>query len=838
MSVAGGLGLSDGNIGSIYVDGSFTCSGEGSVTYPSADLADISNLVIDNGCNFSITGALNIPTLTASVGPSTAATLNFINAATISALVVNNGSTVNVNSQLTTGTDVTLSGASTIRTASGVAAVISVTNIYVNSGSSLSATGKGFAPGGGTGAGVSGQSGGGAGYGGAGASAASGEAGGIAYFAPGTLTEPTALGSGGGAGSGTSGGAGGGAIKIIASGLVSVSGTIDANGADSNTAAGGGTGGGGSGGSIWIISSVLAGNGSILANGGLAGIYIPGGPYRGGGGSGGRIALESTTNNFTGSTSVQGGVGYLTGSSGSVYKNGEFSCSAAGSVTYSAADFPSLNNLVVDNGCSMTITGGLNLPGLTITVGPTAASTLRFSDSATISSLIVDNGSTVHVNSALTTGGNITVAGVSTINTTAGVPAAVSVSNFNLNAGSKLSGLGMGSAAGAGTGAGATSTSGGGGGYGGIGGSGNGGTGGISYLEPGTLTQPIALGSGGGAGSGGSGAAGGGAIKVVASGTITIDGTIDTNGADSASSGGGGTGGGGSGGSIWITASVLAGAGTIKADGGTAGIYTPGGPYRGGGGAGGRISLSYQTKTFSGSISVMGGIGLNNGGTGTSSAAQSGVYLSSVLDFGTATLAYQTLSYTKTTPGTTAVSVDVRTGNSPAPDGTWTSWATFASGDSLAVFTGNRYLQYRATLSTSDANKPTLDSITINAPACYSTGSYYYVKTTAANKFLSARSNTVSNVAITSSVPGSTALKALVSFDGGTTWKKHNSSSWVDAAGGVSTIGTTGNTMAELISGLNGYTFGASEPTVDFAFGLESDSCSATPSVTELRFDY
>ena len=218
--------------------------------------------------------------------------------------------------------------------------------------------------------------------------------------------------------------------------------------------------------------------------------------------------------------------------------------------------------------------------------------------------------------------------------------------------------------------------------------------------------------------------------------------------------------------------------------------------------------------------------------------ARNGIYVSPVLDFLSNSLSYQTLSFVETTPGTTTVSVDLRAGNSPAPDGTWTAWTNFSSGDSLAAFIGNRYLQYRATLSTTDANKPSLDSITINAPACYSTGSYYYVKTTSTNKFQSARSNTASNVAITSLVPGSTALKALVSFDGGTTWKKHNSSSWVDAAGGVSTIGTMGNTMAELISGLNGYTFGASEPTVDFAFGLESDSCSATPSVTELRFDY
>src|SRR6185369_2194925 len=64
----------------------------------------------------------------------------------------------------------------------------------------------------------------------------------------------------------------------------------------------------------------------------------------------------------------------------------------------------------------------------------------------------------------------------------------------------------------------------------------------------------------------------------------------------------------------------------------------------------------------------------------------------------------------------TSITVDVRAGNTYTPDGTWTAWQTgIASGGSIASFNGNRYMQYRLNLSTSDISiSPSVASVTIN----------------------------------------------------------------------------------------------------------------------------
>lgn len=100
---------------------------------------------------------------------------------------------------------------------------------------------------------------------------------------------PMIGGSGGGGGSGgatfggSGGGGGGGAILIAASGTVTVSGQILANGGLAGILSGtevGGTGGTGSGGAIKIVATTIAGNGAITA-------------ISGDGSGTGRIRLES-----------------------------------------------------------------------------------------------------------------------------------------------------------------------------------------------------------------------------------------------------------------------------------------------------------------------------------------------------------------------------------------------------------------------------------------------------------------------------------------------------------------------------------------------------------------
>lgn len=120
-------------------------------------------------------------------------------------------------------------------------------------------------------------------------------------------------GGGGGAGdvfSGSGGGGGGGAILIAASGTVTISGTIRANGGTPGSSAGptekaaGATGGGGSGGAIRIIATALAGNGTIQANRGGE-PSVNGSRFvssNGGIGGFGRIRLEADTITFSSNT--------------------------------------------------------------------------------------------------------------------------------------------------------------------------------------------------------------------------------------------------------------------------------------------------------------------------------------------------------------------------------------------------------------------------------------------------------------------------------------------------------------------------------------------------------
>ena len=98
----------------------------------------------------------------------------------------------------------------------------------------------------------------------------------------GVADEPEMPGSGGGRGdSNTLGGSGGGAMRIDATGVVTIDGTVSMDG----TYGSGNHQTGGSGGAIWITCERLAGSGVLSACGGR-------GQMSGGGGGGGRIAID------------------------------------------------------------------------------------------------------------------------------------------------------------------------------------------------------------------------------------------------------------------------------------------------------------------------------------------------------------------------------------------------------------------------------------------------------------------------------------------------------------------------------------------------------------------
>ncbi len=142
--------------------------------------------------------------------------------------------------------------------------------------------------------------GGGGGFGTAGEGAYPGYGGvsGVVYGSSQLLPLIGGAGGGGGGGSlynGGGGGGGGGAVLIASSGIVSITGSINANGGVGGSASGvgaGGSGGGGTGGGVRIVATTISGNGSLTASGNSGGGH--GTWYcQGGSGGSGRIRLEA-----------------------------------------------------------------------------------------------------------------------------------------------------------------------------------------------------------------------------------------------------------------------------------------------------------------------------------------------------------------------------------------------------------------------------------------------------------------------------------------------------------------------------------------------------------------
>ncbi len=430
----------------------------------------------------------------------------------------------------------------------------------IETGGKLDVNGLGYGTGTGPGAGLVGGGGWGSGAGHGGVGGHSYNAGYIP--APGggaydSIVTPTQWGSGGGS---TGGGTGGGAVFLNVGGSLRVDGTITADGlAPSDCCL---QHGAGAGGSLWINTGTLTGGGLIAARGG------PGGVTQGGGaGGGGRIALHVTQNTHSGVIAATGGRGFQNGGAGTIYTKLEANACAL---------------VLVDNGTNAGLTRlnssqwppgmvfDLTISGYAI-VNPDAPQTFR--------NLVMTNNAVV-THDPSQSGFHWTCLGNASIASNAA---------FDVD--------GMGYGAGGGTGHGSV----GGGGW--CSGAGHGGYGAHSYDQgytpaPGGFTYgssnaPITLGSGGGGNGGGSG---GGAIQITVMGALQFDGWMTANGLM-----GGANQGSGAGGSLWISADTLSGAGTLRAQGGSAPSN------HGAAGGGGRIAIDSRDRAgYSGTESVSG----------------------------------------------------------------------------------------------------------------------------------------------------------------------------------------------------------------------------------------
>ncbi|HUJ79293.1 MAG TPA: LamG-like jellyroll fold domain-containing protein [Nitrospiria bacterium] len=295
-----------GAVGSVTVNGP---AGACSFTFPSTsvisrDLTCAGDLTISNGATVVLNGD---PAVTDPAAPSRT-------------LIVNGD--VKVCDDTANPPDCTVTkGLGTkfvINSANTFVRIIVGGNVTVGPGAVMSADGGGFGATQGPGAGVSTTTGnfsggGGGGYGGTGGDRnLQPGGGGPAYGDPELSTAYP--GSGGGNSldpvRGTAlGGSGGGAVDLClgtfttgcaGSGVLTLNGTLSANGLQGNKNTSSGYGGGGSGGGLKITAGTLTGNGLLQANGGSGGA-----PYTGkflvgfgGGGAGGRIYVQTGSLSF------------------------------------------------------------------------------------------------------------------------------------------------------------------------------------------------------------------------------------------------------------------------------------------------------------------------------------------------------------------------------------------------------------------------------------------------------------------------------------------------------------------------------------------------------------
>ncbi|HEY7627332.1 MAG TPA: Ig-like domain-containing protein, partial [Ilumatobacteraceae bacterium] len=91
--------------------------------------------------------------------------------------------------------------------------------------------------------------------------------------------------------------------------------------------------------------------------------------------------------------------------------------------------------------------------------------------------------------------------------------------------------------------------------------------------------------------------------------------------------------------------------------------------------------------------------------------AASGSFTSRVLDAGNA-VDWRTLDVTAVAPAGASIAFETRTGDTPTPDGTWTGFTPVTASGEIAGMA--RYIQYRATLTSSDpGNTPIVERVSI-----------------------------------------------------------------------------------------------------------------------------
>jgi hypothetical protein len=310
------------------------------------------------------------------------------------------------------------------------------TNLTVEPGGQILADYKGYASafnasgfGPGKGVVIGNIKGGGAGHGGRGGSSSTGypfsaDTGGGVYD---SLNAPIQPGSGGaGQDNAGFGGSGGGAIRIQASGTVTVNGNITARG-QNGLPWGPLVSGCGSGGAIWINCVTFAGNNGVInADGGTGAGYGPG--ASGGGGGGGRIAVlyQTLSTPHAVSLSAVSGLGaYVFYTSEAGYESGlgtvylsdtnflssTISNNLAGRLVFAnTASWITPNLLVTNTALGFDDNFTLNVTGDLVVAGANTILLTGTNSQTTVGGAVrVQNAGKLELQGHLTSGGNLTL---------------------------------------------------------------------------------------------------------------------------------------------------------------------------------------------------------------------------------------------------------------------------------------------------------------------------------------------------------------------------------------------------------------------------------------------
>ncbi|PJC52790.1 MAG: hypothetical protein CO030_00985, partial [Candidatus Magasanikbacteria bacterium CG_4_9_14_0_2_um_filter_42_11] len=200
-----------------------------------------------------------------------------------------------------------------------------------------------------------------------------------------------------------------------------------------------------------------------------------------------------------------------------------------------------------------------------------------------------------------------------------------------------------------------------------------------------------------------------------------------------------------------------------------------------------------------------------------------GTFTSDIIDLGTHA-GMTTLDYT-TTLNSQTITMDIRAGDTASPDGTWTAWTTsVASGGDISALGSNRYVQYRANLSTNNtAVTPTLDDVTINY-------NNYTEGTLISNPYdASDATNVIGGVSWTENAPSGTSVsfQLRTSADG---------ASWTEWTG-PSGAGTYFTDSSGAQNPPAGFTDAENDQWIQYLVRLNTDG-SDTPTLSDVTLTY